>query len=139
MPDDQIPQVLFDRAFDAAKTNFASRMGLEDLAPDVEEMISTKVRDALQLKWNEAAVAVADGIDPLLETPTARGERINKSLAVSVESVSLLAGDTKYAELLENTASMTYQKYQALQTAGFSEDQAFQLILAEAQNRSGHR
>jgi hypothetical protein len=56
---------------------------------------------------------------------------INQRLVSALEGVKLVSQSTDLQKILEENAKMLYAKRKALETAGFSNDEAFQLVLAE--------
>jgi hypothetical protein len=66
-------------------------------------------------------------------------ERISAGLTIGADQISIIAKHDKYQEMLEQTAQMTFKKYQALVDAGFTKDQAFRLVEAETLAKSGKK
>ena len=52
------------------------------------------------------------------------------------DGIAHIVQDAKVDAVLTDTAKLLWKKYQVLKAAGFSDTQAFDLVLAEVQGRS---
>jgi hypothetical protein len=97
------------------------------------EMVMTKNAEPL----NETDASTSDVAGRLQSE--ARRQLNNRFIAAKAGIQHVRDNRTDVDALLADAAALIYRKFKALTDAGFSEDQAFQLVLAEVKARSGAR
>lgn len=107
------------------------------LPADVNTNIELAVKNALDSRVNyliqrDADKAVKDtvlaGAKPL--------ELLDSRISAAQAGVRFVTGDAKVEAVLEDTAKLLWKKYQALKKAGFTDDQSYELLLAEVTGRA---
>lgn len=66
-------------------------------------------------------------------------QRLDRNLKHAKDSVMKVAGSADLDEILAENAKMLRKKWQALVTAGFTQDESFQLIKAEVEGKAMRR
>lgn len=123
---------------EAAKT-VADRMGIpvSKLPAEVMEAIKSASPAALSARTQtliqrdvESAVkeTVLSGVKPV--------DMLDARVAAARTGIQHLAANAEVDAVLADTATLLWKKFQALKTAGFTETQAYDLLLAEVQGRS---
>jgi hypothetical protein len=128
-----------ETALKNAKNAVAKKMGIPvaQLSSDVIQNIDSAVKDSLSSRMNSMIRHDADravketvlaGAQPL--------EMLDSRITAAQAGVRFVSTDAKVEAVLDDTAKLLWKKYQALIKAGFTDAQAFELILAEVAGRS---
>jgi H2-forming N5,N10-methylenetetrahydromethanopterin dehydrogenase-like enzyme len=121
---------------DAAIKSLADKMGINpaSIPANIKKAIRDAVLTALSTRLNtliqrDADTAVKDhilvGAKPL--------DMLDNRVSAARDAIAHIVADSRVNAVLADTANLLYKKFQALRTAGFSETQAFEILLAEIQ------
>ncbi len=122
------------------EANLAAQLGVQELDDETKVVVDERVKAAIgvQLERNlELVAGQAVSGSTIGVGGAGRGQTVSESLRVGLENVRLVSEDQKYLDLLQQSAGMTKAKFDALVTAGFTEEQAFRLVEAETVAKSG--
>ena len=142
-----LPKIKFSKeAMDSivaeATKSVAKKMGVrEDQLPSsVKSAIKIATARALDARAKaliqrdvDMAVkeAVLSGVSPI--------ESLSARIAAAKVGITHISQDQAVEDVLKETAVLLWKKFNALKTAGFDENQAFALLLAEVQGRASRR
>ena len=123
---------------DAAKS-LADKMGIPVNKLSVEVMEAIKTASTSAMNTRTKALIQRD-VDLAVKGTILQGVKPLDMLDVRVQAardgIAHIAQDAKVDAVLTDTANLLWKKLQALKTAGFTETQAFDLVLAEVQGRA---
>lgn len=122
------PTNMIERKIDE---DFKKRLNVTALPSDIKEMIkerSAEVGVAL-IEQDISKRALLYGKEILREVDHAKA--IDERLSSALKGVELVSKSADLQNILSENAKMMFAKKQALVKAGFTDDEAFQLIMAE--------
>lgn len=139
LPDIKFQKTEIDSVVGEAAKSVAGKMGIAvDKLPDqVMEAIKTAATSAMNTRTKaliqrdvDMAVkeTVLQGVKPL--------DMLDARVNAAKEGIAHITQDAKVDAVLADTAKLLWKKFQALKTAGFTDPQAFDLVLAEVQGRA---
>jgi hypothetical protein len=128
-----------ESAVNIAQSAVARKMGVSvsQLSPEIVKNIDSAVKSSLDARMqtlihHDAEKAVKEtvlaGTQPL--------EALDSRISAAQAGVRFVSTDAKVEAVLDDTAHLLWKKYQALIKAGFSEQQSFDLLLAEVTGRA---
>ena len=122
-----------------ATASVAKKMGTtaSKLPADIKTAIKAATASALDTR---AKALIHRDVDSVVKEKVLAGSKpidmLDARMQAAKDGIAHIAGDAKVEAVLSDTARLLWKKYNALKTAGFSESQAFDLLLAEAQGRA---
>lgn len=121
------------------EAKIATQLGVQELDDTAKVVVADKVREAIdvQLSKNLSQVAGQAVKGSHIGVAGAGRVGVSESLRLGLENIKLVSEDDKYLDLLRQSARMTKAKFDALVTAGFTEEQAFRLVEAETLAKGG--
>lgn len=117
----------------------ADKMGItvSQLPTNVQTAIKTATESAMNVRTK--AVIQRD-VDFAVKSTILKGAKpidmLDARVKAAKEGIAHIAADTKVTAVLTDTANLLWKKLTALKQAGFSDTQAFDLLLAEIQGRA---
>ncbi len=140
LPNIELEKTDVDGIVASATKSVASSMGIrpEQLPSTVVDAIkvsaatgiSTRTKALIQRNVDSSVKdAVLKGAKPL--------EMLDARVQAASDGIAHIVQDGKVDAVLADTAKLLWKKYAALKTAGFTDTQAFDLVLAEVQGRAG--
>jgi hypothetical protein len=119
----------------------AAQLGINqtDFTPDMTSAVQASIQKSFEQRFLDQVGAVSDKHVSLELGAVSVQESVKSKLGNFAGIATAVLEDAKYTELLEKNASMMRQKFTALTTAGFTEEQAFRLIEAEVYAKSSAR
>ena len=131
-----VPRQVIDAASAKAVELTKSHLGVTELSQEIHNAIRDKTEEVAASRLSRDLDAIA-GNAVAGATAHDVNIRIKDSLATGVSRINAIVADSKYAELVEQSARMLFRKYQALKNAGFTDEQSFELVKAETLARGG--
>lgn len=139
LPDIKFTQAETDNVVNEAAKSVAGKMGIpvNQLSKDVMEAIRTSALSAMNVRTKaliqrdvdkSVKETVLQGVKPL--------EMLDARLVAAKEGIGQILKDKKVEVILADTAELLWKKFLALKKAGFTDTQAFDLVLAEVQGRA---
>jgi hypothetical protein len=129
-----------DRIVKTATDSLAKKFGLDaaHLPSDIKDAIQTTAKT---IASDRARTLIQKDVDTAVKAELLKGakplEVLGERMAAASTGIAQIAQDLKVEGILADTAKLLWKKYTALKTAGFSEPQAFDLLIAEVKGRSG--
>ena len=139
LPDLKFQKIQIDPVVSEAQNTVAKKMGIPvaQLSKEVTDAINTATASAMNLRTKtiiqrdvDSAVkgALLQGAKPL--------DMLDARVSAAKDGIGHIVADAKVGQVLADTAKLLYKKFDALKNAGFTDTQAFDLVLAEVQGRS---
>ena len=134
IPDDMLSPITAQ-----VEANLAAQLGVQQLEDTARLAVADRVREAVdtQLNKNLAQIAGQAVKGSNIGVGGAGRVGVSESLRLGLENIRLVSEDQQYLDLLKQSARMTKAKFDALVAAGFTEEQAFRLVEAEALAKGG--
>lgn len=139
LPDIKFTKKQVDSIVHHAIRSVAFKMGTtaNKLPADVKTAIKTATTSALNVRAQAVIQRDVDAaVNDTILADVKPIDILDYCIKVAQDGISHIATDDKVAAVFDHTAKLLWKKFQALTTAGFSTDQAFDLILAEVQGRA---
>ena len=139
-----LPNITFSTAevnalvSDATKS-VAKKMGVRerDLPSSVKNAIKTATQNALNAR---SKAVIQRDVDSVVKDKVLGGVKpldlLDARMQAAKQGIAHISADAKVDAVLKDTAKLLWKKYNALISAGFTEDQAFSLLLGEVQGRA---
>jgi hypothetical protein len=133
-----LPAAIEKKLAATVELNLQKRMGLREGEPvgaDVKALVMEEVKkhsDALLR--SRIPAEVRSNLAALGHARTQ--ERLRSNLGMAKDSITALAAANEVAEILKKRAELLAKKKAALETAGFSADQAMQIVLADIASKA---
>ncbi len=139
LPDIQFRKNEVDDVVNEAAKSVAANMGIapEKLPAAVVEAIKTSTVNAMNTRTK---ALIQRDVDTTVKETVLKGVRpldmLDARVQAAREGIAHISQDAKVEAVLGDTAKLLWKKFVALKTAGFTETQAFDLVLAEVQGRA---
>jgi len=139
LPDMKFNKQEVDAVVAEATKSVAKKMGVraDKLPSKVKAAIKTAATKALNTR---AKAVIQRDVDAAVKEKVLAGAKpldlLDARMDAAKKGIAHIATDAKVEAVLGDTAKLLWKKYNALKTAGFSETQAFDLLLAEVQGRA---
>ena len=131
-----------DKIVAGATKAIAQKMGVKEdqLPASVKEAIKTATAKVIDTRTK--AVIQSD-VDRAVKDEILKGasplNMLDMRVMAAKQGIAHINADPNVDSVLQDTATLLWKKFNALKTAGFSETQAFNLLLAEVQGRASRR
>jgi hypothetical protein len=108
---------------------------------DLPNSVKTAIKTATQNALNARSKAVIQqDVDSVVKDKVLGGVKpldlLDARMQAAKQGIAHISADAKVDAVLTDTAKLLWKKYNALKNAGFTEDQAFNLLLGEVQGRA---
>lgn len=139
IPDISFSKKELDEVVSEAAKTVAAKMGVpvNSLSKEVMEAISEASNSAMNLRTK---ALIQRDVDLAVKGTVLKGARpidmLDARVQAARDGISHITQDAKVDAVLADTAKLLWKKYQAFKTAGFSDTQAYDLLLAEVQGRA---
>lgn len=133
------PEKLENRIRKQLEKDYRKRLGTRSLPDDVKKGISSAARTAAQRATKRNLEVEALKIAKSFYQPTSVADLIAGKLGQAKQGVNAVSKSADLDAILKENAKMLRKKWQALVSAGFSEDESFQLIKAEVEGKAARR
>lgn len=141
---DSLPDIKFNkREVDAvvaeATKSVAKKMGVrvDKLPSNVKTAIKTATTSVLNIR---AKAIIQRDVDAAVKEKVLAGAKpidlLDSRMEAAKKGIAHIATDAKVEAVLGDTAKLLWKKHSALTNAGFTDTQAFDLLLAEARGRA---
>jgi len=126
----------------SATKSVAQKMGVKEdqLPASVKTAIKTATTNAIETRTK--AIIQRD-VDKSVKDTILKGvsplDMLDTRVIAAKEGIAHIRTDPNVDSVLQDTSTLLWKKFNALKTAGFSETQAFDLLLAEVQGRASRR
>jgi len=140
LPDIKFSQREVQLAVDEASRAVAGKMGVAVNA--LPAGISEAIKTATVTSFNSRAKSlILRDADSAVKSQLLRGaspmDMLGNRLRAAKDGIAHIAADGQVRDILNDTAKLLFDKLTALKTAGFTDEQAFNLLLAEVSGRAG--
>ncbi len=139
MPDITFGKKDIDPVVDKTVQALAGKMGIKaaDLPPEITKAVRSAAEAAMKAR---AKVVIQRDVDLAVKSTMLQGMKpldlLDARVIAAKDGIGHIAQDKNVDAVLADTATLLRKKYTALVKAGFNEQQAFDLVLAEVQGRA---
>ena len=139
LPDIKFQKTEIDSVVDEASKSLASKMGISvnKLPSDVVDAIKTATSSAMNIRTK---ALIQRDVDAVVKDTVLQGvkplDMLDARVNAAKEGIAHISQNVQVDAVLSDTAKLLWKKYLALKTAGFTDTQAFDLVLAEVKGRS---
>jgi hypothetical protein len=141
MPDFMLPAARLNALTETVAASTATQLGIAraDFTPDMTSAVRDSIQKSFEQRFLDQVSAVSDKHVSSELGGISIGDSVKSKLGNFAGIATAVFEDSQYVELLQKNAHMMRQKFDALVGAGFTEEQAFQLIEAEVYAKGGAR
>lgn len=139
LPDIKFKQADVDGVVAEAKKAVAASMGVapDKLPAEIVAAITTSASSAMNTRTK---ALIQRNVDTTVKETVLKGvkplDMLDARVQAAKEGIAHITQDAKVDAVLADTAKLLWKKYNSLKTAGFTDTQAFDLVLAEIQGRA---
>jgi hypothetical protein len=139
LPDIKFKQADVDQVVAEAKKTVAASMGLapDKLPAEVVDAIKASTSSAMNTRTK---ALIQRNVDTTVKGTVLKGvkplDMLDARVQAARDGIAHITQDAKVDAVLADTAKLLWKKYSALKAAGFTDAQAFDLVLAEVEGRA---